>query len=1039
MKVSRLILIAFVLGLLGSAQLNALAKVKPKPTPFEVRKQSFEQRKQMQGESLFKDLRFRCVGPVVMSGRVVDVEPNPKNPYSFFVAYATGGVWKTTNNGLRYTPLFEGQNAVTIGDIAVDQRNPDIIWIGTGENNSQRSSYAGTGIYKTTDGGKTWQFLGLGETHHIGRILIDPRNSDVVYVAAMGHLYTTNPERGVYRTTDGGKTWQKILYVNERTGFIDLAMDPKNPDVIYAAAWERERKAWNFVEGGEGSGIYKSTDGGDHWTRLSGGFPQGKYVGRIGLAVYPQNPNIVYALVDNQQPRPPKDQEEFDPLTPKKLLKMNLDQFLAFDDDVIEGFLRRIGLHPDYTAEVVRDMLENGEITLQDLIDFIRRNNPHAFDPIIVGGEVYRSDDGGRTWHKRNEYYIDSFYSTYGYYFGQIRVAPDNDQKIYILGIPLLTSDDGGRSFHWIGGRGVHGDHHAFWIDPRYPDHLLDGNDGGLNVSYDGGKSWLKLNYLPVGQFYAVAVDMAKPYNIYGGLQDNGVFKGSSRSRPLKGPQWQRLLGGDGMYVQVDPKDFTVYTGYQFGAYYRIDPKTHRTKRITPLPRLHDPALRYNWTTPILLSSHNSDVLYFGANRIFRSMDRGDTWKAISPDLTTNPKEIGDVPYATITTISESPLRFGIIYVGTDDGRVHLTRDGGLTWTEVGKNLPKEVKGLWCTRVVASKYDEATAYVTFTGYRNDDFRAFVYRTKDFGKTWQSLRNNLPEESVNVIREDPVNPHILYLGTDMGVFVSLDDGNSWQVLQAGLPIVPVHDLVVHPRDHEVVVGTHGRSIYVLKAEPIEHLTPKVMAQPLHLFDVPTVQEKGFWHRRKPVWRPGASDSVEFHYWAARTGKVTFTISDGKGRALKSFSDFAVRGVNTAVWNLILDREPALQAWREDAQKKLDAAEKKLREAKEAGKSGEVVKRLLRERDRAKLHLEEIQREIEDGRRYANLPEQEWNKRFVPTYIRPGEYTVKLVQGEAVSEGKLVVKPMRKNLRERQERTKKYQEEKKRKKLLDEYKK
>ncbi|OQX94904.1 glycosyl hydrolase, partial [candidate division KSB1 bacterium 4572_119] len=564
-------------------------------TPSE-RQIAFEQRRQeMAKSSLFQNLPFRCVGPVVMSGRAVDIEPHPTDPYTFFVAYATGGLWRTNSIGMNFEPLFDNQNAITIGDIAIDPKNPNIIWVGTGENNSSRSSYAGTGIYKTTDGGKTWRFMGLSDSHHIGRIIIHPKNSDIVYVAALGHLYTENEERGIYRTKDGGKTWENILFINSRTGFIDLVINPKNPDILYGAAWEKDRKAWNLVEGGTSSGIYKSIDSGDSWTLLNGGFPQGEHVGRIGLAIFPENPEIVYALVDNQALRPEEEQKEDAEITARKLMTMEKKDILGLTDDDLSGFLRRFGFHSDYTAKIIRDKLTDNEITVEDLINFIKKNNPHAFDKTIIGGEVYRSENGGATWTKTNEDYIDSFYSTYGYYFGEIRVAPDNADKIYILGVPLLTSDDGGKNFCYLGGKGVHGDHQAFWIDPNFPDHMIDGNDGGLNITYNGGKSWWKLNYVPNGQFYSVNVDMAQPYNIYGGLQDNGVFKGSSLSKPLKSPPWERVYGGDGMYVQIDPEDFTIYTGLQFGNYARINPKSKRSTRITPRPRLFDPGLRYNW------------------------------------------------------------------------------------------------------------------------------------------------------------------------------------------------------------------------------------------------------------------------------------------------------------------------------------------------------------------------------------------------------------------------------------------------------------
>ncbi|UCE05660.1 MAG: glycosyl hydrolase, partial [bacterium] len=662
-------LLNFILILLLSF-INTSAFPKNNPSTPEEQFQAFKQRQKMQEKSLFKGLSFRSVGPVVMSGRVVDIEPSPKDPYTFYVAYATGGLWRTNSNGMTFEPIFEMQNAVTIGDIAIDPKNENIIWVGTGEKNSSRSSYSGTGIYKTTDGGKSWKCVGLEDIHHTGRIVIHPENTDIVYVAALGHLYTENEQRGVYRTIDGGKSWEKLLYVNSRTGFVDLAMDPQISNILYAAAWEKDRKAWNFVEGGKGSGIYKTTNGGKNWELLTGGFPQGDHVGRIGLTIYPNNSNIIYALVDNQMPRPEQDQQEDAPITPRKLLKMTTKDVLIVPDNALQSFLKRYDFHPDYTAEIIKEMLTDGEITTKDLIEFIRNNNPQAFDPVIIGAEVYRSNDAGKSWNKMNEMDINNFYSTYGYYFGEIRVAPDDENRIYILGIPLLVSKDGGKTYEWLGGKGVHADHQAMWIDPNFPDHIIDGNDGGLNLSYDGGKTWWKLNSVPVGQFYTVQVDMAEPYNIYGGLQDNGVYKGTSQAKASDIDAWKRIYGGDGMQVQIDPEDFTIYTGSQFGSYARIDPNTKARVRIKPCPRLDEPALRYNWQTPILLSSHSSNVFYYGANRLFRSLDRGENLKSISPDLTTNPDEVGDVPYATITTISESNKIFGLICVGTDDGRI---------------------------------------------------------------------------------------------------------------------------------------------------------------------------------------------------------------------------------------------------------------------------------------------------------------------------------------------------------------------------------
>ncbi len=1017
---------------------NLFALPKNKPSTPEERFKAFHQRQAMQEQSLFKGLSFRSVGPVVMSGRVVDIEPSPKDPYTFYVAYATGGLWRTNSNGMTFESIFEGQNAITIGDIAIDPKDENVIWLGTGEKNSSRSSYSGTGIYKTTDGGKTWEWMGLGDTHHTGRIVIHPENTDIVYVAALGHLYTENEERGVYKSTNGGKTWNKLLYVNPRTGFVDLAMDPKNPDILYAAAWEKGRKAWNFVEGGKGSGIYKTTDGGDTWELLTG-FPQGDHVGRIGLAIYANNPNIVYALLDNQMPRPEADQPEDAPITPRKLLKMTVKDILTVPDDDLQSFLRWSGFHEDYTAEIIKEMLSERKIAPNDLIEFIRENNPQAFDPTIIGAEVYRSDDAGKVWQKTNEMYVDRFYSTYGYYFGEIRVAPADENRIYILGIPLLVSKDGGKTYEWLGGKGVHADHQAMWIDPNFPNHIIDGNDGGLNLTYDGGKSWLKLNRVPVGQFYTVQVDMAKPYNIYGGLQDNGVFKGSSRSKPLKTAPWERIYGGDGMQVQIDPEDFMIYAGSQFGNYARIEPKTKKRVRIKPRPKLDEPALRYNWQTPILLSSHSSNVFYYGANRLFRSLDRGENLKPISPDLTTNSEEIGDVPYATITTISESKKQFGSIYVGTDNGRIWMTRDGGYTWNEIGKKLPQ---GLWCSRVETSAYWEGTVYVSLNGYRNDDFRAYLYRSKDYGKTWASIKSNIPDEAINVVREDPYNPHVLYVGTDMGVFVSIDDAKTWQVLQTGIPISPAHDMVIHPRDRELVVGTHGRSIYVMNVMPIQELNPKAREKTIHLFDVEEIRDQSGREREPSSWSyPSDPTILKVYYWQAEDGMADFTVKDKNDTVVQKFEHEGSKGINTIQWGLKLFHEPVLKSREKEAKEKLEKTEKALNKAQDEKKSETEINKLITSQKEALQNYESIQKRMEEFKKYADLPEAEMEKKVTPVYVTAGDYKLTLTFKSVTDSTTLKVIPLRESVfgkSEREKRNKEWEQEKKRKKLMDGYK-
>ncbi|GIV61716.1 MAG: hypothetical protein KatS3mg044_0582 [Rhodothermaceae bacterium] len=610
------------------------------PTPASQRLASAARRAQLRERSLVRNVAFRNVGPTVMSGRVVDLDVSPDDPTHFYVAYASGGLWKTTNNGQSFTPLFDAEAVMTLGDIAVDWTHGETIWVGTGENNSSRSSYAGAGIYRSTDGGETWEHLGLAETHRTGRIVLHPADPNTVWVAAAGHLYSSNPERGVYKTTDGGQTWRKTLFVNDDTGAIDLVLDPTNPDVLYAAMWERSRRAWNFVEGGEGSGIYKSTDGGETWTRVTvegSGFPTGPNVGRIGLAIYPGDPNIVYALLDNYNRRPKEEGEEEPALTRDMLRTMTGELFLDLKDEDLEAFLRDNDFPEKYTAASVKKMVREGKIEPVALVWYLEDANAQLFDTPVIGAEVYRSDDGGKTWTRTHEDYLDGLYYSYGYYFGQIRVAPETPDRLYIMGVPILRSDDGGKTWTNINEENVHVDHHALWVSPTRPGHLINGNDGGVNISYDDGATWFKANSPAVGQFYDITVDDARPYNVYGGLQDNGVWVGPSTYEPSLAWHstgdypYDGLLGGDGMQVVVDTRDNeTVYTGFQFGNYFRINRRTGQRARIRPQHELGERPPRFNWETPVHLSRHNQDILYLGANRLYRSLDRGETFEPIS-------------------------------------------------------------------------------------------------------------------------------------------------------------------------------------------------------------------------------------------------------------------------------------------------------------------------------------------------------------------------------------------------------------------------
>lgn len=984
-------------------------------TPGE-RNKAFHQRQKMHKNGLFHDVSFRCVGPVVMSGRVVDIQPAPQDPYAFYVAYATGGLWKTENNGMRFTPIFEGENAVALGAIAVDAKNPDVLWVGTGEANSARSHYSGTGVYKTIDGGETWQCMGLKDSHHIGRILVDPKNSNRVLVAAMGHLYTENDQRGVFLTKDGGKTWKKVLYLNPTTGAIDITFDPTHPKVLYAAMWEKTRTAWNIEESGPSSGIYKSEDGGETWALLNG-FPSNEYTGRIGLAVAPSNPSVVYALLDNQAPKPEAEQYGEDKISKRKLPTMTKEDVLALTDKELESFVRRSGFHPDYTGESIRTQLDANDLTVQDLVDYMLRLDPGATTPMIKGAEVYRSDNAGATWQLMNLTDLDSMYNIAGYYFGQVRVAPNNEDLIYIMGLPLLKSEDGGRTYESLGAANVHVDHHAMWIDPAHPDHIINGNDGGLNLTYDGGQTWQKLNFTSVGQFYAVNVDMAEPYNIYGGLQDNGTFKGSSRSVPNESAPWERVSGGDGFYIQI-ADDFTTYAGSQFGHYARIDTNGRRARVRPGTPKIDEPGLRFNWQTPILLSSHSPNVLYYGANRLFRSLDRGENLKAISPVLTT-PDASGNVPYGTLTTIAESRQTFGVLYTGTDDGRIHMTPDGGFTWKEIGNYLPSD---LWCSRIETSYHKDGVVYLSLNNYRNDDFRVYLYKSEDFGQTWVSIAGNLPQESINVIREDPINPHVLYVGTDMGVFVSLDKGDSWEVLQNSLPMSPAHDLVIHPRDRDLVVGTHGRSIYVMDVEPIQTLTPKIRDKAVHLFELPWAPDRNRWTRKvSAVIRTSQPDPLTLQYWCREKGNVSITIKTKDGRLVHKQHHKSRRGINNVAWDLIVDRDAELAWQMDDAQSKLKEAEEKLAKANEEttekedsaeaktekkGTDNKTAK-LVKAVEDAQATVKSIQTVIDEAEKYADQPETTRNRIVRTIYIAQGDYTVELKQGDATDSQSLTV--------------------------------
>ncbi|HOQ59749.1 MAG TPA: hypothetical protein PKZ08_03935 [Vicinamibacterales bacterium] len=747
------------------------------PTDPALRLTGFDAHRAKLASSPYRTLAWQFLGPKNVSGRTTDVAviaPRGRS-YTIYVATATGGLWKTDNEGTTWRPVFDQGPSTTIGDVTAAPSDPDIVWMGTGEANIFRSSQAGAGVYKSVDAGTTWQHMGLAGTYTIPRIVIHPTRPDTVYVAASGREWTDNPERGVYKTTDGGRTWAKVLFVDDRTGAIDLVMDPSDPETLYAATWQRIRLKWNDprnLPSYTGSGIHKTTDGGRTWVPINAGLPEAKFRGRIGLDVSRSAPNVLYALVDNYElSREPTEEERADPYGLPS-----------------SGFIK--------------------------------------------GATVYRSNDKGATWAQvsgltpEQKAFMERHSNTYGWVFGQVRVDPTDAETVYTMGLGLNVSTDGGRTFRQLRTPGI--DHHALWIDPDNPSYLVNAYDQGLAISYDRGATWKDTRLtLPVAQFFNVSYDMSTPFRVYGSMQDHGSFRAAvdlSRGRDrVPAADFERAPGGEGSTHAIDPDDpDIVYSSGFYGTLTRSDlakpaGSPQRSKSLLPARYPDEPRLRGEWLAPTIVSPHNGRTIYHGMQYLMRSRDRGDTWDIISPDLTSHTgSETGDIPYHTITAISESPLRAGLIYVGTDDGKVHVTRDGGASWTEILAGLPHEK---WVSRIVASAFDLATVYLTQSGKRDDDFTPYVWKSADFGRTWVSLAGDVPIGPVNVIREDPSDRNILYLGTDLSVYATADGGTSWQPLGGNLPSTYVLDLVIHPRDNVVVIATHGRGMWVLDAEPV----------------------------------------------------------------------------------------------------------------------------------------------------------------------------------------------------------------------------
>jgi len=793
-----------------------------------------------------KGLELRNIGPAIMGGRIDDFAVVESNPSTFYVGTASGGILKTTNNGTSFEPVFDDQLVSSIGDLAIAPSDPQILYAGTGEPNNRQSSSWGNGVYKTLDGGKTWQHVGLSDTHHIGRVLAHPRDPDVAYVAALGRLWGPSKERGLYKTTDGGRNWTNTKFVDEDTGFVDVAMDPESPDTLYAASYQRRRTPLGYNGGGPGSALWKTIDGGATWKKLTKGLPEGE-LGRIGLAVYLREPHIVYALVE------------------------------------------------------------------------------HAKE-----GGVYRSEDRGETFAKM------SSTNPRPSYYSKIRIDPNSDRGIWVMGAPMYTSEDGGKTFKTDVVEKIHGDYHAMWIDPANSDHMIVGSDGGIHLSYDRGRSWDFVNTVPLAQFYEVALDNQRPYQVYGGLQDNGSWAAPSRTlfrQGISNDEWVRVGGGDGFYTVPDPTDADiVYVESQDGNVQRL----HRTSGQRRIIRPEPPAgekYRFNWNSPILVSPHDAQTIYYGGNKLFGSHDRGDSWTLVSPDLTSTDnvkrdqtpifgkpaKELlsrndGVVHVGTITTLAESPLRKGVLWAGTDDGNLQVSRDGGATWMNVAANVPGVPKGTYVSRVEASRTGEGAAYVAFDGHRANDFSVYLFSTSDFGKTWKSVSSNIPPGgTVSVVREHPKNADVLFVGTERGLWVSWDRGAAWTAVRGkNLPTVPVDDIQVHPREGDLVLGTHGRGVWILDdAAPLVGLK-SALGQELQLFPIRTATQWRLHDHKantghKMFLAPNPPEGALLTYWIGtkpgEKDEAKITVTDASGALVREIKGpKPALGMNRASWDL-----------------------------------------------------------------------------------------------------------------------------------------
>ena len=808
---------------------------------------------------MLKNLKARSIGPAIMAGRVSEIALDPKDPATFYVALGTGGLMKTGDNGVTFEAIFEKETVAAIGAVAVAPSDQRVVWVGTGEANDRNSSSWGNGVYRSTDSGETWTHVGLNDSKIIARIVVHPNDPNTAWVAVVGELWGPSPERGLYKTTDGGKTWKAVLTApapySNKVGCGDVALDPSDPNILYAALYARQRTPWSFLsgpaytDGKDLGGIFKSADGGATWRKLENGLPGS--TGRIGLAIYPKNPKIVYAIVQSD---------------------------------------------------------EGGTSSIDD----IRSKR----------GGVFRSEDGGESWSRVNALNPRPFY------FSQVRVDPENDQRVYVLGFALHVSEDGGRSFREDLFEKVHPDCHALVIEPRNPKRLILGTDGGAYQSYDGGKAWEHFHRMAAGEFYRINVDMSNPYRICGGLQDNLNWVGPSRTRSKEGiinSDWINIGGGDGFYCVFDAEDpEIVYTESQQGYVHRMNLRNGESKNLRPEPHEGHPAFRFHWNSPLIGSRHAKGVLYLAGNRVFRLSTRGEHWQIISPDLSTQelPKMIavgsGAENYGVVYTLAESPLKAGLLWAGTDDGKVWITQnegaspaDGGASWTDLTPNLPAPAKGQWVSRMEASGHDPKVAYLAVDAHRTGNYAPLLYRTADSGKTWQSIASNLPADGpVKVVREDPKNPNLLYAGTEFNLFVSFDRGGHWAKF-GDLPTVAVDDMVIHPRELDLVIATHGRSLFIVDdLRPLQEMTLEVQEKEAHLFPPRPAYGihllPGFadWNG-KAIFRgenPPEGALISFYLKAYTGDPVKIKITNSAGQPVAKFKITATPGINRIHWDL-----------------------------------------------------------------------------------------------------------------------------------------